>query len=66
MLTLSLDGQFDELPNEVVFCKNCVVSNQRPRTRFNEDGICSACLWALKKDQVVDWDLRAKETRRSL
>ena len=61
MLTLSLDGQFDELPKEVVFCKNCVVSNQRPRTRFDKDGICSACLWALKKDQVVDWDLRAKE-----
>ncbi|MDE0806523.1 MAG: N-acetyl sugar amidotransferase [Longimicrobiales bacterium] len=61
MFELSLDKQFDELPKDVVYCKNCVVSNQRPRTRFNEEGICSACQWALKKDQVVDWDTRAKE-----
>ena len=61
MFELSLDKQFDELPEDVVYCKNCVVSNQRPRTRFNEEGICSACQWALKKDQVVDWDTRAKE-----
>jgi N-acetyl sugar amidotransferase len=61
MFELSLDKQFDELPEDVVYCRNCVVSNQRPRTRFNEEGICSACQWALKKDQVVDWDTRAKE-----
>ncbi len=56
-----LDKQFDELPKEVVFCKNCVVSNQRPRTKFNKDGICSACEWSLEKDHVVDWDKREQE-----
>ncbi len=57
----SLDRQFDELPREVVFCHNCVVSNQRPRTLFNEQGICSACQWAYEKDHVVDWDSRERE-----
>lgn len=44
-----------------MFCKNCVVSNQRPRTNFNKDGICSACQWAYEKDHVVDWEKRAWE-----
>lgn len=56
-----LDRQLEKLPTEVVFCRNCVVSNQRPRTRFDQNGICSACGWAYEKDHVVDWDKRAKE-----
>jgi N-acetyl sugar amidotransferase len=63
MVEFTLDKQFDELPKEVVFCKNCVVSNQRPRTRFNEEGICSACQWAFEKDHSVDWTTREKELR---
>ena len=58
---LTLDRQYSDIPEEVVFCRNCVVSNQRPRTRFNEEGICSACQWAWEKDHVVDWDAREKE-----
>tara|TARA_B100001964_G_C14250762_1_gene609841 strand:- start:969 stop:2183 length:1215 start_codon:yes stop_codon:yes gene_type:complete len=57
----TLDKQWEEIPKEVVFCKNCVVSNQRPRTKFNKDGICSACQWALEKDNIVDWDRREDE-----
>ena len=57
----TLDRQFNDLPKEVVFCKNCVVSNQRPRTRFNKEGICSACQWSYEKDFVVDWDKRNRE-----
>lgn len=60
---LILDKQFDELPKEAKFCKNCVLSNQRPRTRFNEDGICSACQWAYEKDHVIDWEKRERELR---
>ena len=56
-----LDKQFDELPKQVVFCRNCVVSNQRPRTQFNADGICSACAWAYEKDFVIDWEKRERE-----
>jgi N-acetyl sugar amidotransferase len=61
MTFVSLDKQFNELPQEIQFCKNCVVSNQRPRTNLNADGICSACEWAYEKDHVVDWDSRQKE-----
>ena len=60
-LSSTLDSQLAELPDEVIFCKNCVVSNQRPRTEFNEAGICSACQWAKEKDHNVDWGLRIKE-----
>ncbi|MBT4731089.1 N-acetyl sugar amidotransferase, partial [Candidatus Woesearchaeota archaeon] len=60
-LKYTLDNQFDELPKDVVYCKNCVVSNQRPRTAFNKDGVCSACQWAYEKDHVIDWKSREKE-----
>jgi N-acetyl sugar amidotransferase len=63
MVQLSLDKQLDELPKQVVFCKNCVVSNQRPRISFNEQGICSACQWAYEKDHQVDWGAREAELR---
>lgn len=49
-------------PDEkVVYCKKCVVSNQRPRLMFNEDGICSACLFAQYKQTMIDWDTREKQ-----
>ena len=25
---------------KIVYCKNCTMSNQRPRIQFNEEGIC--------------------------
>lgn len=61
MSFVSIDRQFEELPKEVKFCKNCVVSNQRPRTMLNSKGICPACQWAYEKDHKVDWDSREKE-----
>ncbi|MBI4423404.1 MAG: N-acetyl sugar amidotransferase [Elusimicrobia bacterium] len=57
----TLDRQLLDIPKEVRFCRNCVVSNQRPRTEFNEEGICSACQWAWEKDHSIDWKLRLKE-----
>jgi N-acetyl sugar amidotransferase len=57
----SLDKQLSYIPKEVKFCKNCVVSNQRPRTKFNEEGICSACQWSFEKDNSVDWKTREQE-----
>lgn len=61
-----LDQQFDSLPKEVRFCRNCVVSNQRPRTQFSKEGICSACEWAHEKDHVVDWEKRERELKSLL
>ena len=56
------DEQLEKLPKKVVFCKKCVVSNQRPRTEFDKEGICSACRHAEKKfGNSLDWDKREKE-----
>jgi N-acetyl sugar amidotransferase len=64
------------LPEEVVFCKNCVISNQRPRSTveftnsstdtkstiaFGEDGICEACKFNDEKNSNIDWQTREKK-----
>jgi N-acetyl sugar amidotransferase len=69
------------LPSEVIFCKRCVMSNQRPASipefkhkknregarymQIGEDGICDACRYSEKKDQI-DWLTREKELVRLL
>ncbi len=49
------------LPEKVVFCKSCTVSNQRPRITFNEKDICSACTFSDFKKDKIDWEHREKE-----
>ncbi len=49
------------LPAEVVFCRNCVVSNQRPRIVFDEHGVCSACRYSEYKRSQIDWKERERE-----
>jgi N-acetyl sugar amidotransferase len=49
------------LPVDVKFCTKCTISNQRPRITFDENGVCSACNFALYKRQKVDWEEREKE-----
>lgn len=61
------------LPGKVVFCKKCVISNQRPSSSiefkhtknskketifFDSEGICDACKVAERKRNIVDWDER--------
>ncbi len=68
------------LPQEVFFCKKCVMSNQRPTSsiefkhtletkkntlNFNEDRICDACRFSESKSKI-DWDLREKELNELL
>lgn len=63
------------LPEKVVFCKKCCISNQRPSTKrefskrtsedtdtvgFGEDGICDTCKWFEYK-KTIDWAAREKE-----
>lgn len=65
------------LPENVEFCRNCVVSNQKPITakeslhkkndkkntiRFH-NGVCDACRWASLKEVEIDWDARGLELR---
>lgn len=64
------------LPEKVVFCKKCVISNQRPISTiefknkkgdkketiaFGKDGICDACRFAEYKESKISWEEREKE-----
>lgn len=64
------------LPEEVRFCRKCVISNQRPNScmefkhtldskkqtiHFDEANICDACRAAEKKNKSIDWSQREKE-----
>ena len=40
------------LPKEVVYCKKCTISNQRPRISFDTNGICSACNFSKFKNNI--------------
>lgn len=53
------------LPEKVIFCKKCVISNQRPRIQFDEEDVCNACRYAERKKNV-DWKKRDEELRRTL
>jgi N-acetyl sugar amidotransferase len=64
------------LPLDVKFCKKCVISNQRPSStvefktskidkkeviNFDENGVCSACVFHETKMQGIDWEDREKK-----
>ncbi len=63
------------LPNQVGYCKKCVISNQRPNSaveykhtkdskkatiHVDADGICDACRFAERKRSVINWTDREK------
>lgn len=67
------------LPAEVVYCKKCVISNQRPNSaveykhtkdtkkatiHFDEHGVCDACNFAERKRHAIDWAERDKHLRQ--
>ncbi len=67
---------FYGLPEKVIFCKKCVISNQRPSSsvefkhlkkekkstiEFDEEGICSACRYSEIKNKLIDWDKRERD-----
>ena len=54
------DKQIEKLPKEVIWCKKCTISNQRPRIVFDSNGVCSACNNRDYKNKI-DWKLREKE-----
>lgn len=56
----TLDKQLEKRPLKVMFCKKCVISNQRPRITFDENGVCGACNYAYQKHNVIDWSEREK------
>lgn len=60
------DDKGYNLPKEVKYCKECVISNQRPRITFDENGVCSACNFAKYKTKMVNWDKREDELKTLL
>lgn len=54
------EKQLHLIPKQVKFCKKCVVSNQRPRIVFNDQGVCNACVWSEEKENI-DWKRRKEE-----
>lgn len=59
-----LDSQLANRPKDVIFCKKCVISNQRPRITFDANGVCSACQFAEEKKHDIDWNDRASQLRK--
>ncbi len=64
------------LPEEIIYCKRCVISNQRPSSTvefksspnakkatiaFDDEGICAACRYAEMKEKDIDWKMRERE-----
>lgn len=45
------------------YCKKCVMPDTRPGIRFNEEGICSACL-AHEKKKSVNYEKRFRELEK--
>lgn len=61
-----LEKQLPTQPKEVKFCKKCVISNQRPRIVFDEEGVCCACRFAYEKNHLIDWKVREQELEELL
>lgn len=66
------------LPQQIAFCSNCVISNQRPNSAvetkhtkhskkatisFDNHNVCDACNNAAKKHQITDWNAREKQLK---
>ncbi len=60
---ITLDFELHKKRKPIIFCKKCVISNQRPRITFDENGICSACNYVEEKKKI-DWDKRESELLR--
>lgn len=67
---------FYGLPPKVIFCKRCVMSNQRPTStaefthqrgskkrtlHIDASGICDACRYAEYKERHINWKIRERE-----
>ena len=61
----NLEKQILQIPEKVQWCKRCVISNQRPRIVFDEEGICSACRVKEYKERI-DWKKREQELKQLL
>ena len=63
------------LPKEIIYCKKCTYSNQRPASTIElsskkenkkdsinfDQGICDACKYSVIKETEIDWKQRERE-----
>lgn len=69
------------LPEDVVFCKRCLMSNQKPHSvnetthkadstkstmAIGADGLCDACRYSAMKDVGIDWEERERQLLKML
>ncbi len=55
---LNIEKQVSKVPKEVLWCKKCAMSNQRPRIIFDKTGVCSGCHYTDYKNFSIDWKKR--------
>jgi len=78
---MTIQKPFFGLPHEVIFCKKCVISNQRPNSTvefshkknekkstigFQNDGVCDACNYHETKEKEIDWSNREDQLEEVL
>ena len=61
----SYDSQ-DVDKGKVKYCSRCVISNKRPRIKFNKNNVCNACEYADYKKTQIDWQQRENYLLRLL
>lgn len=76
-----MDIAYFGLPEEVIFCKHCVISNQRPSSTvefkhtkeekkatigFDDEGVCDACRYHEVKEKEIDWAQREEALLETL
>ena len=66
MIKHSLEKQLLNQPKEVLFCKRCVMSNQRPRITFDAEGVCGGCRNNELYKKKTDWNKREEELNKLL
>ena len=62
----TLEKQILNQPKEIIFCKKCVMSNQRPRITFDSDGVCGGCRNNEFYKSNIDWNKREEELNKLL
>jgi len=50
---------------DITFCKKCLMPNSRPRIVFDQNGICNACNYLSKRNNL-NWDERKNELKEIL
>jgi N-acetyl sugar amidotransferase len=81
MLDNAMSKAYFGLPDKVIFCKHCVISNQRPSSSvefkhkhdekkatigFDEQGICDACRYHETKEKQISWGKREQALMKLL